>query len=332
MKLIVGLGNPGRRYRGTRHNVGFRVVERFASRWKIPLEQSRFESHFGRGRVQDIDGDRFGADRAAVEVVGGDHPGWHADPDRLDEGVEAEVLSMDRGLTPGLQVDQDLAGPIALGPAQRQVDLAGQGDPTVTQVGVEAAFGDRPPLRAQRRPAVLELDQQLVDLRPQLGPVDVRAAAEPVREPEIGLAEPADRLVHQIQRGGVVDEVHRELDGLVGDRAPDGGRRGGEAPVLGSELGLAAVDLLEVELADPQRVPFEVGIQRQIGQLGLEGVPQHGPQGRVESGPILGRAPQQVDHLLLPGRELGSSRVSRSTVVGHAPTLGAPHEDVGEGK
>lgn len=49
MKLLVGLGNPGPRYRATRHNAGFRIVERWCRRRRIPLDTDRFGGRFGAG-------------------------------------------------------------------------------------------------------------------------------------------------------------------------------------------------------------------------------------------------------------------------------------------
>lgn len=52
MKVIVGLGNPGKEYEETRHNAGFMVIERLAKAWGVTAKQeSRFECLLGEGRV-----------------------------------------------------------------------------------------------------------------------------------------------------------------------------------------------------------------------------------------------------------------------------------------
>ncbi len=51
MRLVVGLGNPGRAYDATRHNVGFEVVDALANEEGISLSDRKFKGRFGRGRV-----------------------------------------------------------------------------------------------------------------------------------------------------------------------------------------------------------------------------------------------------------------------------------------
>ncbi len=54
MKLIVGLGNPGRTYKYSRHNVGFLIIDKIAKDWRIKIKtNTAMKSFLGKGMVED---------------------------------------------------------------------------------------------------------------------------------------------------------------------------------------------------------------------------------------------------------------------------------------
>ena len=57
MYIIVGLGNPDRKYQGTRHNIGFDVVDAFAKRFSIDVINKKFNALVGTGGPQGCAGE-----------------------------------------------------------------------------------------------------------------------------------------------------------------------------------------------------------------------------------------------------------------------------------
>ncbi|NMA85196.1 MAG: aminoacyl-tRNA hydrolase [Epulopiscium sp.] len=51
MYAVVGLGNPGLKYEGTRHNIGFEVVEYLASRQNIEINKGKHKGLIGEGKI-----------------------------------------------------------------------------------------------------------------------------------------------------------------------------------------------------------------------------------------------------------------------------------------
>ena len=51
MYIIAGLGNPGKKYEDTRHNIGFNTIDRLADKLNIKVNKIKFKGLVGEGRI-----------------------------------------------------------------------------------------------------------------------------------------------------------------------------------------------------------------------------------------------------------------------------------------
>ena len=52
ISLIVGLGNPGKQYQNTRHNIGFVTLDRIAEKLNIKFDREKYRGQIAEGRIK----------------------------------------------------------------------------------------------------------------------------------------------------------------------------------------------------------------------------------------------------------------------------------------
>lgn len=51
MKLVVGLGNPGREYENTRHNIGYMVLKKLGEKYKLDFSKNKFKGSYSEATI-----------------------------------------------------------------------------------------------------------------------------------------------------------------------------------------------------------------------------------------------------------------------------------------
>lgn len=100
MYIIVGLGNPGREYENTRHNIGFDVIEVLAEQEKIDVLEKKHKAVIGKGYIQ---GQKVILAKPQTFMnLSGESVRQLVDYYKVDETDRLIVISDDVSLDPGM--------------------------------------------------------------------------------------------------------------------------------------------------------------------------------------------------------------------------------------
>jgi len=99
MYIIVGLGNPGKDYAGTRHNIGFDVIDKIAEKYNIGVLEKKHKAIIGKGYVE---GQKVVLVKPQTYMnLSGESVREVIDYYKVDETEELIVISDDISLEPG---------------------------------------------------------------------------------------------------------------------------------------------------------------------------------------------------------------------------------------
>ena len=99
MYIIVGLGNPGKQYEHTRHNVGFDTIDVLAERYRISVDAQKYRALYGKGMIE---GNKVILAKPQTYMnLSGESVRELIDFYKIDEAEELIVIYDDISLEPG---------------------------------------------------------------------------------------------------------------------------------------------------------------------------------------------------------------------------------------
>lgn len=99
MYIIVGLGNPGKQYEHTRHNVGFDTIDVLAERYRISVDAKKYKALYGKGLIE---GNKVILAKPQTYMnLSGESVRELIDFYKIDEAEELIVIYDDISLEPG---------------------------------------------------------------------------------------------------------------------------------------------------------------------------------------------------------------------------------------